>query len=51
MLGGEDHPTEPDVIDKNAALVQSGGLGTLAEKLVWPALLRKLDRVDRGYRA
>ena len=52
MLGGAeaDHPTAPDVIEKNAALARSGGLPTLAEKLVWPALLRKLDRLDPGYR-
>ena len=53
MLGGvdADHPTAPDVIDKNAALAPSGGLSALAEKLVWPALLRKLDRIDPGFRA
>jgi ribulose-5-phosphate 4-epimerase/fuculose-1-phosphate aldolase len=52
MLGGveTDHPTAPDVIEKNAALARSGGLAKLAEKLVWPALLRKLDRVNPGYR-
>ncbi len=52
MLGAveEDHPTAPDVIEKNAALVRSGGLAMVADKLVWPALLRKLDRVDPGYR-
>ena len=52
MLGGanSDHPTAPDVIEKNAALARSGGLPKLAEKLVWPALLRKLDRVNPGYR-
>ncbi len=52
MLGGidQDYPVAPDVIEKNAALVHSGGMGALAEKLVWPALLRKLDRLDRGFR-
>ena len=45
-----DHPTAPDVIEKNAALARSGGLDAVARQLVWPALLRKLDRVDRGYR-
>ena len=52
MLGGveSDHPTAADVIEKNSALARSGGLSTLAEKLVWPALLRKLDRVNPGYR-
>ena len=52
MLGGasSDHPTAAEVIEKNAALAHSGGMSTLAEKLVWPALLRKLDRVDQGFR-
>ena len=53
MLGGAaaDHPTAPDVVEKNAALALSGGMSKLAEKLVWPALLRKLDRIDPGFRA
>jgi ribulose-5-phosphate 4-epimerase/fuculose-1-phosphate aldolase len=53
MLGGAaaDHPTAPDVVEKNAALALSGGMSKLAEKLVWPALLRKLDRVDPGFRS
>jgi ribulose-5-phosphate 4-epimerase/fuculose-1-phosphate aldolase len=52
MLGGKDsdYPTAPDVIEKNAALARSGGMSMLAQKLVWPALLRKLDRVDPGFR-
>jgi ribulose-5-phosphate 4-epimerase/fuculose-1-phosphate aldolase len=52
MLGnlGSDYPTAPEVIEKNAALARSGGMEMLAEKLVWPALLRKLDRVDPGFR-
>ena len=53
ILGGldADYPVEPGVIEKNAALVQSGGMAQLANQLVWPALLRKLDRVDPGFRA
>src|ERR1700683_493305 len=52
MLGGAqaDYPTAPDVVEKNAALALSGGMSKLAEKLVWPALLRKLDRIDPGFR-
>ena len=51
MLGGAaaDYPTAPEVIEKNAALARSGGLSTVAEQLVWPALLRKLDRIDPGF--
>jgi len=48
---GEDYPTAPEVIDKNAALVTSGGLSAAADRLVWPALLRKLDRLDPAFRA
>jgi hypothetical protein len=53
MLGGAeaDYPTAPDVIEKNAAFARTSGLSELVEKLVWPALLRKLDRVDPGFRA
>ena len=47
----EDYPTAPDVIEKNAALGRSEGMGSLARQLVWPALLRKLDRLDPGFRA
>jgi ribulose-5-phosphate 4-epimerase/fuculose-1-phosphate aldolase len=52
MLGGldADYPTAPDVIEKNAALARSAGMGSAARQLVWPALLRKLDRVDPGFR-
>jgi len=35
---------------KNAALAQSRGLSKVAEQLVWPALLRKLDRLDSSFR-
>lgn len=52
MLGDHamDHPTDPLVIAKNAALTQSGGMAMLAQKLVWPALLRKLDRMGANFR-
>jgi ribulose-5-phosphate 4-epimerase/fuculose-1-phosphate aldolase len=52
MMGGveRDYPVAPDVIDKNAKLAQSGGIPALANQLVWPALLRKLDRLDPGFR-
>ncbi len=52
MLGdiSMDHPTDPSVVDKNASLISSGGMSTLSEKLVWPALLRKLDRRDATYK-
>ncbi len=37
-------PTAPDVLAKNAALMQGPGPADLANKLVWPALIRKLER-------
>ena len=40
-LAGTPHPTAPAVIDKNAALAQGGEMSTIADKLAWPALLRK----------
>ncbi len=51
-LGGaaDDYQTEPSVIEKNAALGSGPGLPMLAQQLVWPALLRKLDRIDPGFR-
>jgi len=38
------------VIEKNAELGRSGGFSKLAEALVWPALLRKLDRLGSNFR-
>ncbi|WP_315835012.1 class II aldolase/adducin family protein [Bradyrhizobium prioriisuperbiae] len=50
MQGGNQHPTEESVIEKNAALGKSEGFAALSNQLVWPAILRKLDRVNPGYR-
>lgn len=49
-LGGTPHPTAPAVIEKNAALTQRGEMSTIADKLAWPALFRKLDRIDPSFR-
>ena len=49
-LGGEDHPTEMSVIEKNMALSEGESLRNAAKELVWPALLRKLDRTDPSFR-
>ena len=43
------YPTAPEVIEKNVALMQSGSSTKLAQELVWPALLRKLDRICPDY--
>jgi ribulose-5-phosphate 4-epimerase/fuculose-1-phosphate aldolase len=50
ILGHDDYPTAQSVIDKNIALSQSGGMTFLANELLWPALLRKLDRIDPSFR-
>lgn len=50
ILGRDDYPTAQSVIDKNVALSQSGGMTYLANELLWPALLRKLDRIDPSFR-
>jgi ribulose-5-phosphate 4-epimerase/fuculose-1-phosphate aldolase len=50
LLGKDDYPTAQSVIDKNIALSQSGGMTYLANELLWPALLRKLDRIDPSFR-
>ena len=52
MLGAaaSDYPVEQNVIDKNAMLASGPGMPMLAQQLVWPALLRKLDRVDSSFR-
>jgi hypothetical protein len=50
ILGQDDYPTRPTVIDKNIALSQSAGMARVANDLVWTALLRKLDRVDPSFR-
>jgi ribulose-5-phosphate 4-epimerase/fuculose-1-phosphate aldolase len=53
MLGdiSMDHPTDAAVIEKNAELARRGAMSELAEKLVWPALLRKLDRIGSDFRS
>lgn len=47
---GQDYPTAPDVMAKNAVLSSSTNMNELATRLVWPGLLRKLDRVSPGFR-
>jgi ribulose-5-phosphate 4-epimerase/fuculose-1-phosphate aldolase len=50
LLGHDDYPTAQPVIDKNVALSRSGGMTYLANELLWPAMLRKLDRIDPSFR-
>lgn len=50
QAGGELTQVDPRIVQgvAQAMKVQTGGLGG---QFVWPALLRKLDRTDPGYRA
>jgi ribulose-5-phosphate 4-epimerase/fuculose-1-phosphate aldolase len=51
MLGSVVYPVDPGVIDKNTRLLSNPERQELrSTTLVWPALLRKLDRLDPGYR-
>ncbi len=50
ILGSDSHPTHPEVIDKNVKLSEGAGMQAVANHLLWPALLRKLDRVDPSFR-
>jgi ribulose-5-phosphate 4-epimerase/fuculose-1-phosphate aldolase len=49
--GRENLNTPPQgVEEKVAGQTHPKGMGMVAERLAWPALLRKLDRIDPGYR-
>jgi ribulose-5-phosphate 4-epimerase/fuculose-1-phosphate aldolase len=50
VLGHDDHKTAQPVIDKNVQLGQAAGMGRIANELLWPALLRKLDRLQPDFR-
>lgn len=50
-MGQAIYPTDQDVIEKNERLSLSDkGLSKVADVLAWPALLRKLDRLDPSYK-
>ncbi|SOB86491.1 Ribulose-5-phosphate 4-epimerase/Fuculose-1-phosphate aldolase [Sphingomonas guangdongensis] len=52
LAAGIDGLTPPPEGTPEKVAVQSApaGMGLLAQRLAWPALLRKLDRMDAGYR-
>jgi hypothetical protein len=51
VLGPTTYPVDERVIDKNAALFSNADRSELrSDNLVWPPLLRKLDRIDPSYR-
>jgi len=52
MLGPAAYPVEQSVIDKNSAVFGNPDRAELrSTNLVWPPLLRKLDRIDPSYRS
>jgi ribulose-5-phosphate 4-epimerase/fuculose-1-phosphate aldolase len=51
MLGPVAYPVEQAVIDKNTEVVSNPDRAELrSTRLVWPPLLRKLDRLDPSYK-
>jgi ribulose-5-phosphate 4-epimerase/fuculose-1-phosphate aldolase len=51
MLGPTAYPVKQAVIDKNAVVVGNPDRAELrSTTLVWPPLLRKLDRLDPSYK-
>ncbi len=52
LSAGRDHLNTPPqgTPEKVAGQSAPAGMGMLAERLAWPALLRKLDRIDPGFR-
>jgi hypothetical protein len=51
MLGPSAYPVEQAVVDKNASLFANPDRAELrSTSLVWPPLLRKLDRLDPSYK-
>src|SRR6202161_4518479 len=51
MLGPTAYPVEQAVVDKNTTLLSNPDRQDLrSTTLVWPALLRKVERLDPGYK-
>lgn len=52
LSAGRDalHAPPEETISKVALQSSPAGMGLVAERLAWPALLRKLDRIDPSYR-
>jgi ribulose-5-phosphate 4-epimerase/fuculose-1-phosphate aldolase len=51
MLGPTAYPVEQAVVDRNASLfTDPNRLELRSTMLVWPALLRKVDRLDPSYK-
>jgi len=51
MLGPTAYPVEQAVIEKNETVFSNAdGAELRSTQLVWPPLLRKLDRLDPSYK-
>jgi ribulose-5-phosphate 4-epimerase/fuculose-1-phosphate aldolase len=50
MLGGPCHETARPVVEKNIALSRDPTMTNITNTLAWNALLRKLDRIDPGFK-
>jgi hypothetical protein len=51
MLGPTAYPVDQAVVDKNTSLLDNRDRQELrSTTLVWPPLLRKLDRLDPSYK-
>jgi ribulose-5-phosphate 4-epimerase/fuculose-1-phosphate aldolase len=48
---GNAEPLIPGSQVQDLVARQTVSFGDMADRLLWPALLRKLDRIDTGYRA
>ena len=50
-LGPSVYPVQDEVVEKNAQLLGNADRAELrSTQLVWPPLLRKLDRIDPSYK-
>jgi ribulose-5-phosphate 4-epimerase/fuculose-1-phosphate aldolase len=49
-LGKPIYPIDSAVEGKNAEIIRKGAEANFADKMLWPAMLRRLDRIDPSYR-
>jgi hypothetical protein len=47
---GNAEPLIPGSPVQDLVARQTASFGDMADRLLWPAMLRKLDRIDTGYR-
>jgi ribulose-5-phosphate 4-epimerase/fuculose-1-phosphate aldolase len=49
-MGRQIHPVADSILEEFVKMSGKGGMAKLATDLVWPAMLRKLDRTDPAWR-